>query len=155
MVTGYYPSSSWKWSDNFSNQRAWLTIQKGLPLTWRWSSIHLSVLSRPSGSQNSYQSYQSIWPLWADQGGRRFRELGTGSELWFYLGPGNQCRVARIHISSAEAWLGFHKVMSLGWCAPFREALGSSAWFSHFMTESGDRLTHFLAVCQGSYRLSA
>ena len=48
IVTRYLPSSSWKWLENLSNQRAWPTIQKGLPLTWRRSSIHMSVLSGPS-----------------------------------------------------------------------------------------------------------
>ena len=57
MIVGYHPSSSWKWLEHLSNQRAWPTIQKGLPLTWRRSSIHLSFLSGPGGSQTSDQSY--------------------------------------------------------------------------------------------------
>ena len=56
MVAEYRSSSSWKWLEHLSNQRAWPTIQKGLPLTWRRFSIHLSILSGPGGRHNSDQS---------------------------------------------------------------------------------------------------
>jgi len=112
MVVGYRLSSSWKWLDNFSNQRAWPTILKYLPLTWRWSSIHMHVLLGPSGSQISTHSYWGIWPPWSDQGGLQFGESGISLWLWFYSGPSNQCRVVRFHLSYVPAWLVSYKVMS-------------------------------------------
>ena len=131
-------------------QRAWPTIQKGLPLTWRQSSIHLFVLWRLGGSQTSYESYWSIWPPWVDQRDRRFMEAGTDSWLWFYLGPGNQCRVARSHLSSAPARLGSHKVMRWDGCGPCGAVLRSVAWSPHSLTESSGRLTDWEEIRHGS-----
>ena len=143
MDAGYRPSSSWKWLEHLSNQRSWPTIQKGLPLTWRWSSIHLSILLGPGGSQTSDQSYWSIWPPWVYQGGRRFRESGTNLWLWFYSEPNNQCKVTRFHISSVPTRLGSYKVMRWDRCAP------------HSLTESENRLSHWEAVHWGSDRRGA
>ena len=100
------------------------TIQKGLPLTWRRSSIHLFVLSGPGGSQTSNKSYWSIWHLWVYQGGPRFGESGTGFWLWFFSGPSNQCTVPKFHIYSVPTWLGSHKVMIWDGCAPCGVVIG-------------------------------
>jgi hypothetical protein len=146
MVAGYRPSSSRKWLEHFLNQRGWPTIWKDIPLTWRRYSMHLSILSGPRGSQTSYQSYWIICPPWVDQEGCRFRESSTVFWLWFYLGPGNQCRVARLHISSIPTWLESRKVMSWDGCSPCGTVLGSAAWSPHSLAESGGRLSHWRVV---------
>ena len=142
MVAGYHPSTSWKWLVHCSNQWAWPTIQKGLPLTWRQSSIHMSILSRLGDIHTSDQSYWSIWPPWVDQGGRRLGESGTGFWLWFYSESGNQYKVDRFHLSSVLTGLGSHKVMRWGGCAPCGAVLGSVAWSPHSLTKIRDRLAH-------------
>ena len=155
LVARYHPSSSWNWLEHFSSQRAWPIIRKDLPLTWRRYSIHIFVLSRPGGSHTLDQSYWIIWLLWSVQGGRQLGELDIGSRVWFYSGPGNQCRVTRSHISFAPTWFGSHKEMTWEVCAPCRVVIGSSSWSPHFLTENGGRLAHWVAVCVGSNRWDA
>ena len=152
---GKLPSSQRKAFLNFSNQRAWPTIQKCLPLTWRQFSIHLYVLSGLGGIQTSDQSYWSIFPPWVDRGGSWFKESGTDFWLSFYSEPDNQYRVARFHLSSVPTWLGSCKVMRWGGCAPSGVVLRSVSWSPHSLTKSDNRLSHWVVVHRGSYRWGA
>jgi len=80
--------------------------------------------------------------------------MGTSSWQWFYLGPSNWCRVTKSYISSTRASLGFRKLIRLFKRAAFLAPLGSSAWFTHFIIESGDRLAHWVAMYWRSEQLN-
>ena len=120
-----------------------MTIHSKIPsLYLQFVFIHQSVRWEPSGSQTLVQFCWRTWPPWVGQEGHQSWEWGSGSWLWFCLRLCNQCKVTKCRPSSAPVKSGFRKGRIWVWCAPFKEALKSNAWFCHYPSASADRLVH-------------